>query len=340
MKRINIGVVGLGRLGKSHAENLVYKTAGANVTAACSVVPEELEYAKNSLGINENYGDFDEFLSNSNIDAVWITSSTSVHAEQIIKSIHAGKHVFCEKPVAINVADCLRVEEAAASKPELVVCIGFVRRYDASYADAKQKIDAGLIGKPFCVRSQSADMDKFAEFQVEFTKSSGGFFLDIMVHDIDLARWLLSSEISTGYALGGCYKHQGFEQYQDADNAGALFSMENGTTAYLSGSRTMMHGHDTFTEVLGTEGVLTIGCNPRVNRVEIRDSHGLRNECVETFYDRFEDAFLEEARDFIHCIQNKLTPRVSVRDATENTRAAIAVTDSYRKGQVVNITDY
>lgn len=340
MNNVKLGVVGLGRLGRSHAENLVYKTPGVDVVSACSIVVEELEYAKSTLGIKETYLEFDQFLQSSDIDAVWITSSTSMHAEQIIKSIEAGKHVFCEKPVAINVEDCLKVEAAAKNHPDLIVNIGFVRRYDPSYVYAKERIEAGEIGTPFCVRSQSADMDKFAEFQVEFTKTSGGFFLDIMVHDIDLVRWLLSSEMKTGYALGGCYKHKGFEQYQDADNAAGFFSMENGATAYLSGSRTMMHGHDTFTEVLGTEGVLTIGCNPRLNRVEIRDSHGVRNECVETFYDRFEDAFLEEARDFIRCVQTGSAPRVSVSDATENTRAAVAVTDSFRRGEIVNIADY
>jgi myo-inositol 2-dehydrogenase/D-chiro-inositol 1-dehydrogenase len=337
MKNIRIGIVGLGRLGRRHAENLTYRVRGADLVAACSLVPEELEWARSQLGVEHGYETYEEMLADRKVDAVFLVTSTSEHANQIIAGLEAGYHVFCEKPVALNVEDCLRVEQVVAAHPDRIFLLGFVRRFDPSYRAAKKKIDEGAIGAPFLVRSQTADMDETAEFQVEFTKTSGGIFLDCNVHDVDLARWLLGSEVEQVYAIGGCYAHPGFEVYHDADNTTALCRFTNGAMANISASRTAMHGHDTITEIVGTKGKLVVGNPPAAQRLDIYDEHGARNECVRDFYERFEDAFLIEAQEFVNCIADQRQPTVTAHDGTQATAAAVALTESYRQKKMVNV---
>jgi myo-inositol 2-dehydrogenase/D-chiro-inositol 1-dehydrogenase len=334
---VRIGVVGLGRLGKRHAQNLVYKVKKAEVVAACSIVPDELAYAKAELGVERVFDDYNQMLHQTDMDAVFLVTSTTLHAQQIISALEAGYHVFCEKPLALTMEECEGVLEVADQHPEQLVTIGFVRRYDPSYAYAKRKIDEGAIGKPILFRSESADMDETAAFQVEFSKTSGGVFLDASIHDMDLARWMLGSEVETVYCVGGCYSHPGFEQYQDADNATALYRFENGSAACITVSRTAIHGHETHAEVIGTRGSLVIGRPPRSNRVDICDENGVRTECVRDFYERFEEAFLVEAEEFVDCILERRPPRVSLRDAAAATRIAIAATQSYRSGELARL---
>jgi myo-inositol 2-dehydrogenase/D-chiro-inositol 1-dehydrogenase len=335
--KVRIGVAGLGRLGKHHAENLVYRVKKAEVVAACSIVPEELEYAKSELGIDRVFNDYREMLREIEMDAVFLVTSTPVHGQQIIDALEAGYDVFCEKPLALTMEECDRVLAVADQYPERLVTIGFVRRYDPSYAYAKQKIDEGAIGDPILFRSHSADMDDTAAFQVEFSKTSGGVFLDASIHDMDLARWMLGSEVETVYCVGGCYLHPGFEQHQDADNATALYRFKNGAVASITISRTAVHGQETHAEIIGTKGSLLIGRPPRKNHVEIYDAGGVRTECVRTFYERFEEAFQLEAEEFVNCILAGRPPRVSLRDAAEATRVALAATQSYRSGDLARL---
>ena len=336
---VRIGIVGLGRLGKQHGKNLAFKVHGAELVCACSIVAEELDFAKQVLGVHTVFGDYAQMLCEmqGKMDAVFLVTSTNGHADQIIAGLQSGYHVFCEKPLALQVADCERVEAICAKYPDKVCLIGFVRRYDASYYDAKQRIDRGQIGTPVMVRSQSGDMDAWAEFQIAFCETSGGIFLDCSIHDIDLCRWLLGTEFAQLYAIGGAYAHKGFEAVQDGNNVSVMAKMANGTMSYICATRTQWHGHATHTEIIGTKGTLQVGMNPHKNRLSILDTHGVRNECVQTFYERFEQAFLSEAQDFVDCIKNRTKPRVSLADATAATRTAIAMTQSYRAKTLVDL---
>ncbi len=336
---VRIGIVGLGRLGKEHAKNLSFKVHGCEVVCACSIVAEELEFANANLGLKRTFNAYDKMLQDmqGKMDAVFLVTSSNGHADQIIRALESGYHVFCEKPLALNVADCERVETVHKQYPKKVCMMGFVRRYDATYYDAKNRIDAGQIGKPVMVRSQSGDMNKWAEFQIAFCQTSGGIFLDYSIHDIDLCRWLLGTEFSQVYAIGGAYAHKGFEAVQDGDNVSVMSKMQNGTMSYICATRTQHHGHATHTEIIGTKGTLQVGMNPSKNHLSILDSYGVRNECVQTFFERFKDAFLTEAQDFVNCIKNGTQPRITLADATAATRTALAMTQSYRKHILIDL---
>jgi len=341
MEKVRILLAGLGRMGQSHASNLVHSIPEAEVVAVCSIVQEELDWAKNNLGIQNLYQDFDKMVDEKKgeADAVYLVTSTDQHARGIIKGLENGLHVFCEKPLGISITECLEVEEVSKKYPDLNVTLGFVRRYDPSYKYAKELIEAGKIGKPFLVKSQTTDDDTTAPFQLKFAKTGGGAFLDMNIHDVDLARWFLGSEMEQATSYGGCYKHEGFGDFGDVDNAAALTRFENGSMAFFLASRTAPHGHDTHTQILGTEGILRIGHNPRNNHVEILDPTGVRNECVKTFFERFEEAFLLEAKDFVHRIKEGKGPMVGIKDAMMAQKGAIALTKSLKENKTIYVKD-
>ncbi len=214
--------------------------------------------------------------------------------------------------------------EAHARHPHLQVVIGFVRRFDASYRDAFERIHGDAIGQPFMVRSQTCDKNDPDGFFVRFASTSGGLFLDCSVHDIDLARWLLGNpKPKRVYASGTIAIHEGLRECNDIDNGVGVVEFEGGKLAVFYASRTMAHGHDTQTEVIGTAGVLSLGRNPRANRVEIADAHEMRNACTPTFFERFEDAFLREAQAFVVSLKGWQADRSDARRCGRLMSAAI-----------------
>jgi myo-inositol 2-dehydrogenase / D-chiro-inositol 1-dehydrogenase len=336
--QIRVGVVGLGRLGRRHAENLTGRVPGATLVAACSPVAEELAWADRDLHVAKLYSDYETLLADREIDAVFLVTPTSLHAEQIRAALSAGKHVFCEKPLSLALDDCLRVEDEAAKRPAQKVMIGYGRRLDPSYSDAHRKVMQGLIGTPYLVRSQNLDQNDPSGFFVRFAPTSGGIFLDCTVHDIDLARWFLGfPKAQRVFATGTIALHEGLREFGDVDNGVAICEFDNGKLACFAASRTMAHGHETSTEVFGTAGRLSIGQNPRLNRVDIADVHGLRNECTPTFWERFEDAFRLEAIEFIQAIREDRAPALSLRDATEATRIGLALRRSLHEHRAIEL---
>lgn len=340
MSEVKLGIVGLGRIGKSHAMNLL-NSVGSKVVAACSIVPEELQWAKEHLPSDvQLFERYEDMLEKADIDAVFLATTTAVHAEQIIKGFEADKHVFCEKPLGMNPEECRSVyDKIKEYSKKKVFMMGFVRRFDPAYAFAKKQVDEGVIGEPFMVRAQTADHDDFAAFQVEFVKTGGGIFHDMNVHDIDLVRWYLNAEAVSAYALGSSLVHPDFGPIGDADNATVSCEFEGGKTAVIGACRTAFHGHDTRAEIFGTKGILRVGFTPTVSDVQILDEHGQRYKCVYTFFDRFAEAFRLEAQAYIDCVLGKREPLISVDDALQATIVAEAFTKSFKEKRVVQVSE-
>jgi myo-inositol 2-dehydrogenase/D-chiro-inositol 1-dehydrogenase len=335
--QVRIGIVGLGRMGRRHAANLAQRTPGARIVAACDPDSSALDWARATLGVDALFTDYASLLAQRDVDAVWIATPLTEHAPQVIQALDAGKHVFCEKPLSLEVADCLRVEQAASHRPQQKVMIGFVRRFDASYRNAYDKVKAGTIGRPFLVRSQTADKHDPSGFFVQFAPKSGGIFVDMNVHDIDLARWYLGgAPVKRAFAAGTIAIHEGLRDCGDVDNGISIVEFADGSLAYFYASRTLAHGHETLTEIVGTASRLTVGYNPRHDRVDIADAHGMRNECTPTFYERFEEAFVNEAAEFVAAIRDDRPPALTLRDATEATRIGRMLAESYRTGRSVD----
>lgn len=335
---LNVAIVGLGRLGKRHALQIAQCAPGAKLIAACSPFDAELDWARSELGVSRCYQSLEGVLEDGNVDAVVLVTPTKFHAEQAVACLQAGKHVFVEKPLSLDVDECVAVEEVAKKCSNLVAMVGFVRRFDSSYVEAKCAIDRGEIGDPFFVRAQTCDRYDSSGFFVRFSASSGGIFMDCSVHDIDLARWLLGGPVAKRvFASGTIALHPGLKEFGDVDNGIAVVEFEGGKRAVFYASRTMPHGHETTTEVIGTSGIIQVGFGAHVNRVQYRDAKGVSHRVVQDFYERFRDAFQAEIRAFVAACRGEQSVPLALSDATEATRIGQAITQSLRCGMPVDL---
>jgi myo-inositol 2-dehydrogenase/D-chiro-inositol 1-dehydrogenase len=332
---LRVGIAGLGRMGQRHARLLATRTEGASLVAACGPTADERAWARRELGLATVHEDFGALLRDPEVDAVAIVSPTTLHAEQAAAALEAGKHVFVEKPLALDVAACERVAAIARQRPRQVLLVGFVRRFDPSYRQAHADIEAGRIGRPFLVRSVTGDMNDPDGFFVRFAPTSGGIFLDVTLHDIDAARWMLGSPRALrAFGSGTIALHPGLAACGDVDNGLAIVEFEGGARASFHASRTIAHGHETATEVLGTTGSLHVGLAAACDRVQRRDAHGMSERAPAEFFERFHDAFEQEWVDFVAACRGATPLPLTVADATEATRIAAAITKSLQSGQV------
>ena len=331
---LRVGIAGLGRLGRRHAQNLAFHTQNCELVSACSPVAAERDMAQTQLGVCRVHSDFDAFIADPDVDAVVLVTPTSLHADQTIAALRAGKHVFVEKPLALSVEDCERVEAVAKSHPQQIAMVGFVRRFDPSYQNAQRAVAAGEIGRTFLIRSQTCDMnDSTGEF-VRFAKTSGGIFMDCSVHDIDLARWLLGNPRPTrAFATGTIAVHEGLRDMGDVDNGIAIVEFEGGQRAMFYASRTFAHGHETQTEIIGTAGNLLVGQGAARDRVVVSDAHGVRHHSTADFFERFADAFNREMQAFVSSCRGDQPLTLSLADATAATRIGLAITRALHTGQ-------
>jgi len=319
-----------------HAENIAGRIANAELVALCDVDGRKLNDTADRLGVTLRFESYDKMIASPDIDAVVLASPSGLHTGQIAAALDAGKHVFSEKPLGITIEECRIAEKAVEAHPDMVFMLGFMRRFDESYRYAYRKVKAGEIGKPILFRSYSQDPEKFIDGAITFAEHSGGQFLDMAVHDIDLARWFTGSEPRTVYAAGGCYAHQEFARYGDGDNVSCLMKFADDCMVFLFAGRTAPHGYNVETEIIGTEGILRIASVPQKNLVEILDTSGVRRECSENFLERFETAYLNEIQEFVECIVMDRKPEVSVYDGTRVSEIAHACKASFETGELIH----
>ncbi|KAL1592367.1 hypothetical protein SLS60_011446 [Paraconiothyrium brasiliense] len=307
-KQLNIAVVGLGRMGKRHVHTLINRVARARVVAVCSTEPHEIQWAIDNPDYKEFgiavYDTYDKMLEHAGLDAVWISTSTDVHASQTLAAVNNSVHVLCEKPLSTDLEEARSVVDAAKKHPELKVMAGFSRRFDASYRDAATKVlEEGAIGQPFLVRSNTCDLRDTTGFFVKYASRNGGIFVDCAIHDIDLSLWYLGDPVPKAcWATGTLKHHPELAQYGDVDNAVGVVEFYGGKIAYFYCSRTQAHGHDVCTEVTGTEGKIMVNVVPKQNNVVLADKLGMRHEVQPEYWQRFEDAFALEANEFVNAV--------------------------------------
>ncbi|MDR0386481.1 MAG: inositol 2-dehydrogenase [Treponema sp.] len=335
MNKVRIGSVGLGRLGLQHAVNIASRIQNAELAALCDVDRAKLDETADKLGVRRRFTAFEDLIACGDIDAVVLVSPSGLHTRQISAALAAGKHVFSEKPLGVTVAECREAEKAVEARPELVFMLGFMRRFDESYKYAHDKVVAGEIGKPLLFRSYSQDPEKFIQGAIAYAGHSGGQFLDMAVHDIDLARWFTGSEPATVYAIGGCYAHPEFAQYKDGDNVSCLMKFKNDCMVFLFAGRTAPHGYNVETEIIGTRGILRIAGVPQKNMVEILDGGGVRRECSENFLERFDTAYVNEVQEFVNCVIEGRKPEVTVYDGTRVSEIAYTCKSAFEQGVLV-----
>jgi myo-inositol 2-dehydrogenase / D-chiro-inositol 1-dehydrogenase len=336
--KVRIGIVGLGRLGKRHALNLRFSVDGAELVAAASPVADERNWAAQSLPGVEVFDSLAGLLRYPGLDAVWLVTPTSIHVEQIQESLAAGKHVFCEKPVSLTVDECDRVIESARKCADQTVMIGFTRRFDAAYMALKQKIETGDLGSVYRLHFESHDPIDPSGFFVKFAPTSGGLFLDCGIHDVDLARWFAGSAKAVRVSASGSnQQYPGLAECRDIDTGVGTIEFDNGLVATMFISRTSHRGYESTIWASGTGSALKAGFNIQSPALIAERDNAQHAVGLPDFFSRFEGAFLTEARAFVHAIQNGLPSPLTLEDAREATRLAIALREAYETHSVIEL---
>lgn len=332
MDKMRTAVIGVGRIGLTHAENLAHRVQGAQLVAVTTSKPERAAAVRQRCGDLPVYPTMEALLDSETLDAVAIASSTSAHADNVVAAAAAGVHIFCEKPLALTLEDCDRAI-AAAEAGGVKFMMGHVRRFDAGHVEAKRLIESGAIGRPLVFRAISGDVDpppaSFADPAV-----SGGLILDAMYHDLYLAPWLMDDEIDRAYAEGGALVDEGVRSVGDVDNAVVTLHFDKGGMGSLFVSRTTRYGHDLRVEVIGAEGAVQVGYF-RQTPVRLLDRHGVHHDMPRTTPERLGDAFVTELQAFVDCVVADTASPVTGYDSRATVAVGIAATQSMHKNQPV-----
>jgi len=334
--KIRVGLIGAGRMGNVYANTLAYTVSEVELAAVAEPNDICLQETLDKFGISKGYKDYRNLLDDKNIDAVVISTPTNTHVQIIKDAALAGKNIFSEKPLSQNIKEC---DEAIAivKKTGVKLQLGFMRRFDAPYVMAKTKIMEGLIGKPVMFKAVSRDPKRTS---LEFARrdNSGGLIVDMGVHDFDLARWLMDSEVERVYSEGACIAFPELKEVGDIDNVVVNLRFTSGAIGNIDMSRNAVYGYDIRTEVLGTEGSLWIGYLQQTAMLML-NRQGVTHDTVPYFMERFGLAYAEEIRAFVRHMVEGTAPTVSGEDARAATAISIAATLSLDEQRPVNVSE-
>jgi len=334
MRKVNIGVIGVGRIGRMHTRNLKYQVSGVNVLGVADVLEKAAQRIAKDLEIPNVEKDYHCLLENKDIDVVIICSSSDTHAQIISEAAEAGKHIFCEKPIALDI-DKIDQAITAVKKAGVKLQVGFNRRFDPSFKKAKDLVASGTIGTPHLVRITSRDPEPPP---ISFVKVSGGIFLDMMIHDFDMARYLLGQEVVELMAVGSCLVDPAIGEAGDIDTAIVTLKYENGAWGTIDNSRKAVYGYDQRIEIFGSEGCIMVG-NPTPTEVMVNGAEDTRTDKPLYFFiERYQEAFLAEMKEFIQCIQEDTKPPVGGLDGKISVQMGYAAKESLNKGSFVKIS--
>jgi len=332
-KKLNIGLVGLGRLGSLYARYLAGRILNARLLAVADVRETVAESQAAELGVPKWYRHYQDLIADQEIDAVVITTPTSTHLEVVIESAKRGKATFCEKPLSLSLAESHSVMKVI-EQTGAFFHMGLMRRFDQGYAAAKRKIDEGAIGTPVVLKSSSRDPFRPS---LEFCdpKHSGGLITDCGIHDFDVARWLMG-EVAGVYSIGGALAYPEMKEVGDIDNAIVSLSFADGALGTVDLSRSGVYGYDIRTEILGTKGTLKIGYL-RETPLLVMTREGVTHDTVPYFTQRFEQAYISQLQDFVEKVLRGQPPSVSCADGIAALQISLAATLSFNEQRPVNI---
>jgi myo-inositol 2-dehydrogenase/D-chiro-inositol 1-dehydrogenase len=333
--KINVGLIGAGRIGRVHAENLTYRIPEANILAVSDVFVEAAEKCAADYQIPAAFKDHRAVLDNEAIEAVIICSSTDTHALFIAEAAAAGKHIFCEKPIALDLA---KIDEALAVVEQYGVKlqIGFNRRFDPNFKQVRDLVAAGKVGTPHLVRITSRDP---APPPLDYIKVSGGIFFDMTIHDFDMARYLIGSEVEEIYAAGAVLVDPAIGAAGDVDTAVVTLRYASGAIGTIDNSRRAVYGYDQRVEVFGSEGGIVVANNTPHTAV-YSNVEGVHSALPLYFFlERYTEAYVAEMKAFIEAIQHDTPPPVTGLDGRIPVVMGLAAWKSYRENRPVKLSE-
>lgn len=333
---LKVGIIGAGRIGKVHGESISKYVKNAEVKAiADKFLNDDTRKWAKEKGISEVYTDYKKILNDPEIDAVLICSSTDTHTPISIEAIKAGKHVFCEKPID---HDLSRIKEVISElgKSKVKYQVGFNRRFDHNFIAVKNAVVAGKVGQPHILKITSRDPEPPS---IDYVKVSGGMFLDMTIHDFDMARYLLDSEVVEVYAAGSVLVDDAIGEAGDIDTAIITLKMQNGTLAVIDNSRQSSYGYDQRAEVFGSLGQVAVA-NDSTSSAVISNEAGVTGEKPLFFFlERYMQAYAQEVTEFIDAIVNNTDTPVNAEDGLQAVLIGEAATKSLHENRPVKLSE-
>lgn len=333
MKKLKIGIAGLGRIGKIHLNNLL-ELNNVEVIAVMDPSFEALKYAIGK-GVESGLQNYKDLLEIKELEAIVICTPTNTHADYVEIAAKSGKHIFCEKPLDLNlqrINDVLKVVE----KSKIKLMIGFNRRYDNEFCKVKSSVKSGFVGEPYLVKITSRDP---APPPIEYIKNSGGLFLDMTIHDFDMARFIVDKEIQEVYAKGEAFTDISISKAGDIDTAVIVLKYIDSTLAIIDNSRKAAYGYDQRLEVFGSKGMIQAN-NVMIDNNNLFTQNGVKSSLPMNFFmERYADAYKKEIIDFIDSVKNNKEVSVSGIDGLKSLQIGLAANKSLKENRPVKVDE-
>lgn len=332
---LKVGIIGAGRIGKVHLESISYHVKNATVVAmADPFMNDETESFIKEFGVEKIYKDYKEIINDPEIDAVLVCSSTDTHAPISIEAINAGKHVFCEKPLANTTDKIQEIADALKAHPEVKFQVGFNRRFDHNFAAVRKAYDEGKIGEAQILKITSRDPQAPP---VGYCAAS--IFLDMTIHDFDMACFLTNSDVEELYVYADALINPSIREYGDFDTAIISLKMANGALAVIDNSRQAMYGYDQRAELFGSKGMVATA-NDTLSSAVISTADGVTGEKPLYFFlERYMESFSQEVREFCDAIENNTETPVGIHAGMQSVKIALAAEKSANEGRPVKLSE-
>jgi myo-inositol 2-dehydrogenase / D-chiro-inositol 1-dehydrogenase len=335
MKKLTIGIIGAGRIGKVHTETIAQNVPDAEIKAIADVNLAEAKKLAERFHIPSATDKYTDILNNKEIDAVLICSPTNTHAQYIVESARAGKHIFCEKPVDLNLAtiqNAIDVVEKAGVK----LMIGFNRRFDPNFRKVKQMVIDGKIGEPHILKITSRDP---APPPAEYVAVSGGMFLDMTIHDFDMARYIVGSEVEEVYVAANVLVDKKIGEAGDVDTAVITLKFKNGAMGVIDNSRKAVYGYDQRVEIFGSKGMVKVENNTPDNHNYYNESGVSASLPLNFFMDRYIEAYANEIKEFCKAVKENKPVSVGGKDGLHSVAIGLAAKKSVAEKRPVKVSE-
>jgi myo-inositol 2-dehydrogenase/D-chiro-inositol 1-dehydrogenase len=332
---LNLGVIGTGRIGRLHAENLAYRVPQANLLVVADVSLDSAQQVARDYRIPRAVEDYHAVLDDPEVHAVVICSPTGTHTRMIEEAAQAGKHIFCEKPIALSL-DAIDGALAAVEQAGVKLQVGFNRRFDANYRRVRQAVEEGEIGRPQILHIISRDP---APPPIEYVRGSGGIFLDMTIHDFDMARFLIGADVVEVYAAGGVMVDPAIGEAGDIDTAVVVLKFDNGVIGTIDNSRQAVYGYDQRAEVFGSGGAVSTGNNYPNTAVLSTSRNVGRDLPLHFFLERYTESYVAEIQSFVDAVLNDKPVPVTGQDGRAPVVIALAARKSYDEGRPVRLSE-
>lgn len=334
---LGIALIGAGRAGMIHANNFAHRVEGAYIAAVADVAEEAARSAAAAVGCKKAYTDYRRVLDDPEIGAVIVVSPTNLHRQIVVDCACAKKHVFCEKPMGMNTAECDEMVRVCADHG-VKLQLGFMRRHDESFCKAKEMLDSGAIGDLVLIRSNTRGPSKPKPWMYDIKKSNG-ILAEVNSHDIDSIRWFAGAEVERLFAVAGNYRNpEAADEYPDYyDNVVMNGTFENGVQFSIDGAAYVQYGYDSKMELVGTKGALQIGRRDGAFLSCSTVENGTSTPFINSWMTLFKDAYLAEDLSFVDCVVHDRQPKVTGFDGRMAVRIVEAGNESIRTGRVVKL---